>query len=112
MVSVQDASSFNADEQDFFFPHFDSFHFVCCICIFCFSSLSLSPVLHVCVFIYSEGLDSKSSRVVGAYVTAGHCLHSLFVQIIDPLVHINPIGSNFFLITFKFSPDLCNPLLL
>jgi hypothetical protein len=40
-------------------------------------------VIHVCVFIYSEGLDSKSSRVVGAYVTAGHCLQSLFFQIID-----------------------------
>jgi hypothetical protein len=32
----------------------------------------LSLLLRVCVFIYSEGLDSKSSRVVGAYVTAGH----------------------------------------
>jgi hypothetical protein len=75
----------------------------------------LSLVLNVCIFIDSEGLDSKSSRVVGAYVTAGHHLQSLYFQIIDPLVHIHPIGSNFFLITFcdfQFSPDLSNPLLL
>jgi len=76
----------------------------------------LSLVLHVCIFIYSEGLDSKSSRVVGAYVTAGHhLLQSLFFQIIDPLVHMHPIGSNFFLITFcdfQFSSDPSNPLLL
>jgi hypothetical protein len=79
-------------------------------------SLSLSLVIHVCIFIYSEALDSKSSMVVGAYVTAGHCLQSLFFQIIDPLVHhIHPIRSKFVLITFcdfQFSPDLSNPLLL
>jgi hypothetical protein len=99
MVSVQDASNFDADEHKFFFLSFLFIPF-CLLYLYLLFLLSLFLVLHVCIFIYSEGLDSKSSRVVGAYVTAGHRLQSLFFQIIDPIVHIHPIGLNFFLITF------------
>ncbi len=52
----------------FFFPSFWFIPFCLLYLYLLFLlSLSLSLVLHVCVFIYSEGLDSKSSRVVGAY---------------------------------------------
>ncbi len=69
------------DEHKFFFPHF--IHSILFVVSLSFVS-PLSLVLHVCIFIYSEGLDSKSSRIGGAYVTAGHSLQSLFFQIIDP----------------------------
>jgi len=57
MVSVQDASNFNVDEHNIFFPHF--IHSILFVVSLSFVS-PLSLVLHVCIFIYSEGLDSKS----------------------------------------------------
>jgi hypothetical protein len=88
------------------FPLFYSFHFVCCIFIFCFSILSLFLSCALCMYLHLFW----RSKIVGAYFTAGHRLQSLFFQIIDPLVHIHPIISNLFLITFCDFPILTQPI--
>jgi hypothetical protein len=96
MVRVQDASDFDVDEHKFFFPQFYSFHFVCCIFIFCFSSLSCAQCMYLHWF-----WRSRFKKLKGCWCLC-YCRSSSSITILSNHWSLSPHPSYWIELLFNY----------